>query len=389
MKALAITAVALKRFIRERSNLFFVFIMPIGIIILIGAQFGGGQTPRLGVYLPSDAGAVGQAIVTELEGVAAIDVVPVDGAQALRDGVALGTIALGLDIPAGLTARLDAGESPVVPIIGPAGGSVAAYAALINHAIAGASEGTAAVRFATARGATPEAAAAAVATVMPNVATIAVESTVEGQSLFAGMQNGFQLGATSQLILFMFVTGLTGAAALIQARRYGVTLRMMGTPTRPSEIIFGESLGRLAVVLVQGLYIIAVTAIVFGVAWGNILAAGLILLAFGAVATGAAMLFGALFSNDQQAAGIGVMVGLGVSALGGAMVPYEIFPAAMQTVARFTPHYWALDAFAEVQRRGGGVTDILPQLGILAAFALALLGLATLRMRATLGRSIA
>lgn len=187
----------------------------------------------------------------------------------------------------------------------------------------------------------------------------------------------------------MFVTGLTGAAALIQARRYGVTLRMMGTPTRPSEIILGEGLGRLAVVLVQGLYIIAVTAIVFGVAWGSMLAAALILLAFGAVATGAAMLFGALFSNDQQAAGVGVMVGLGVSALGGAMVPYEIFPAAMQTVAQFTPHYWALDAFAEIQRRGGGVADILPQLGVLAAYAAVLLGLATLRMRATLGRAIA
>lgn len=83
--------------------------MPIGIIILIGAQFGGGQTPRLGVYLPSDAGAVGQAIVTELEATPAIDVVPVASAEALRDGVALGTVALGLEIPAGLTARLDAG----------------------------------------------------------------------------------------------------------------------------------------------------------------------------------------------------------------------------------------------------------------------------------------
>jgi ABC-2 type transport system permease protein len=388
MKPLAIAAVALKRFVRDRSNLFFVFIMPLGIIILIGAQFGGDQVPRMGIHLPDDAGVVGEAIVAELEAIEAIDVVRRDSAEALRADVALGTVALGLDIPAGLTGRLAAGETLQVAIIGPAGVAITPFVAIINQAIAGAGEAAAAVRFATLRGATEAAATAAVAAVAPGIPTIAIETTTEGESLFEGLESGFQLGATSQLILFMFVTGLTGSAALIQARRYGVTLRMMGTPTPASQIILGEGLGRLGVVLVQGLYIIVVTAIVFQVEWGSLLAAALILLAFGAVATGAAMLFGSLFSNDQQAAGIGVMVGLGLSALGGAMVPYEIFPATMQTVAHFTPQYWALDAFAEVQRRGGGVVDILPQLGVLAAFAAALLGLATLRMRSTLGRSI-
>ncbi|MCW5714129.1 MAG: ABC transporter permease [Bauldia sp.] len=389
MKPLAIATVALKRFVRDRSNLFFVFIMPLGIIILIGAQFGGGQTPRMGIHLPADAGAIGEAIVAELETIEAIEVVRRDSAETLRADVALGTVALGLDIPAGLSDRLAAGETAQIAIVGPAGVAIAPYVAMINQAIAGASETTAAIRFATARGATPAAATAAVAAVAPTIPTIAIETTTEGESLFEGLESGFQLGATSQLILFMFVTGLTGAAALIQARRYGVTLRMMGTPTPASQIILGEGLGRLGVVLVQGLYIIVVTAIVFQVEWGSLLAAALILLTFGAVATGAAMLFGSLFSNDQQAAGIGVMAGLGLSALGGAMVPYEIFPATMQTIAHFTPQYWALDAFAEVQRRGGGVLDILPQLGVLAAFAAVLLGLATLRMRSTLGRSVA
>ena len=63
MKPLAIAAVALKRFVRDRSNLFFVFIMPLGIIILIGAQFGGDQVPRMGIHLPDDAGVVGEAVV--------------------------------------------------------------------------------------------------------------------------------------------------------------------------------------------------------------------------------------------------------------------------------------------------------------------------------------
>jgi ABC-2 type transport system permease protein len=101
------------------------------------------------------------------------------------------------------------------------------------------------------------------------------------------------------------------------------------------------------------------------------------------------MLFGTLFRNDQQAAGVGVVTGLGLAALGGCMVPIELFPPAMETVARFTPHAWALDAFAELQRRDGTLVDILPQLGVILAFAALLIGLATWRMRATLGTSTA
>jgi ABC-2 type transport system permease protein len=197
----------------------------------------------------------------------------------------------------------------------------------------------------------------------------------------------FEMGSTSQLILFMFLTGLTGSAALIQSRRYGVTRRMLATPTGALTIVTGEAFGRFAVVLIQGLYIVLATTLMFQIDWGNLLGAAAILLAFGAVGAGAAMLFGTLFRNDQQATGIGVVVGLGLGALGGGMVPIELFPPAMETVAHFTPHAWALDAFAELQRRDGTLVDILPQIGAILGFAVALIALATWRMRVTLGRS--
>ena len=43
MKVLAIGLSNIRRMLRERSNIFFVFIFPIAIILLIGAQFGGGD----------------------------------------------------------------------------------------------------------------------------------------------------------------------------------------------------------------------------------------------------------------------------------------------------------------------------------------------------------
>jgi ABC-2 type transport system permease protein len=93
------------------------------------------------------------------------------------------------------------------------------------------------------------------------------------------------------------------------------------------------------------------------------------------------MLMGATFRNDQQASGIGVMVALGLAALGGAMFPLDLFSPTMQRVAHITPHAWALDGYAELVRRGGNVVDIIPELGVLAAYAAGLLLLATWRLR--------
>jgi ABC-2 type transport system permease protein len=386
-RVIAITGVALKRFVRERANLFFVFILPIGIIILIGAQFGGGVTPQLGVHVPAGAGQVADSIIAALEESGEVELVRYGDREALIDAVALGIITAGVDLPDGLSARLTAGEDLAIELIGPAGQVLAGYEALLREAVTGAVQVERAIRFAVAEGAPRADAEAAVAELAAGITPILVETAEIGESLFQGVGGQFEIGSTSQLILFMFLTGLTGSAALIQSRRYGVTRRMLGTPTGAFTVVTGEAFGRFAVVLIQGLYIVLATTLMFQIDWGNLLGAAAILLAFGAVGAGAAMLFGTLFRNDQQAAGIGVVVGLGLAALGGCMVPIELFPSAMETVAHFTPHAWALDAFSELQRRDGTLVDILPQIGVILGFAAVLIALATWRMRATLGRS--
>jgi ABC-2 type transport system permease protein len=66
------------------------------------------------------------------------------------------------------------------------------------------------------------------------------------------------------------------------------------------------------------------------------------------------------------------------------MVPLEIFPDTMVTIAHFTPHAWGLDGFAELIRRGGTITSIATELAVLAGFAVALLALGAWRLRAKL-----
>jgi len=69
------------------------------------------------------------------------------------------------------------------------------------------------------------------------------------------------------------------------------------------------------------------------------------------------------------------------------MVPLEVFPPAMRTVAHVTPHAWAMDAFGDILGRGGGVGDVAVELGVLLAYAAVLLGVAVALFRRRLTAS--
>ena len=48
MKALWIAAANLRRTFRVRTNIFFVFVFPMVLILVLGATFGGSSSPRAG-----------------------------------------------------------------------------------------------------------------------------------------------------------------------------------------------------------------------------------------------------------------------------------------------------------------------------------------------------
>src|SRR5690606_2255281 len=215
---------------------------------------------------------------------------------------------------------------------------------------------------------------------------VTVTVTTTGEEIFPSGLNQFAPLAPSLLLLFVFLTSLTAALGVIQARRLGVVTRMLATPTPTGTVVAGEALGRFGVALAQGLIVIVGSGLLFGVDWGDPLGAAAVLLLFCGVGSGAAMLIGALFRNEGPALGVSLGLGLGLAAIGGLMVPLEVLGETAQTVARFTPQAWGYDAYAELVRHGAGVTDIAPQLGVLAGFAVGLFALGIWRLRHALTR---
>jgi ABC-2 type transport system permease protein len=367
MRVFGIAGVSLRRFLRSKENIFFVFGFPVLIILFIGLQFGGGVVSVLGVV--GDASTLRDEIVAETEAVG-FAVEMLDDAEAARQWVEKGWAQAAVIVPAD-----DPFDGPVVVDFIAREGFGYELLAPVDAAVARESQApTVASAIVATTGADADRVEADVeaATVDPT----GVETTLGGDGpLFGeGEIGAFDIGASSQLVLFTFLTSLSTSGYLILTRKLGVARRMLASPTRVGAIVAGETLGRYGIALVQALFIVFLTGLLFGVDWGDPIGAAALVGLFALVSTATGMLLGSLMQNDQAAGGIGVMLGIGLGALGGCMIPYEFFGETLQQISRFTPHNWALQGFRELLFRDGTLADITTQLAVLGAMAVVLLG---------------
>lgn len=383
---IAMTGAELRRFLRDRSNIFFVFIFPLLLVLVIGSQFGGGG-PSGNVTISATGGD--SALAQDLEDVLTDRGLSVRhaGADEARSAVARGRTDVAVFVPADPSEQTPEAASQIEFIAGSSGGAITT-AQEVRSAIGVVGLERSQVAALSGAGIEPDDAAGlleqAQALSQPQVE---VEDLDPLAGEFAGLGR-FDLGATSQLLLFTFLSTLAGSATLIQARREKVIARALSAPVSTTQVLVGQAAGRWVIAFSQGAYIMVATTVLFGVQWGNWGLSLLILAVFAAVAAGAAMVIGAMVDNEGAASGVGVGVGLVLAGLGGGMAPLEIFSDTMRQVAQLTPHAWAYEAYAEVQRHGGSLADIAPQLGVLVAMALGALALGVWALRRSVARAM-
>lgn len=382
MKAVWIGLVNLRRMFRVRANIFFVFVFPMVLILVLGATFGGSSTPRLGV-VDTGSGPLGAALLRQLEQTPHLKVVTVSDAAALLTQVGRGNLAAGVVIPPGYDAAARSGRGATVRYLAQENQSSQQLGQTVRGAVARQAALLGAALFAAGQHAVPDFSAglAEATRVSPAVPSVSVTQTTAGTSVFSRTLGQFDEGAWTELVLFLFLTALTGSVAIIETRRLGLSRRMLATPTAPITVIAGETVGRVLISCVQALVIILGSALLFGVSWGAPAGVVAVVILFALVGAGAGIFVGTLFRNEQQASAISLLLGLGLGALGGCMVPLEVFSPVLRRVAHITPQAWANDAFAKLVGHGASIAGILPQLGVLAAYAAALLALAAWRLR--------
>jgi ABC-2 type transport system permease protein len=371
-------SVVLRGVVRDRTALFFMLALPVAIIVIIGATFGGVQRLDIGV-VQRDHGVVADGVVGGLRSATGVRVHEYDSLESLRRAVRRNAIAAGILLPAGLD-RQAAGsaviEVPLVTntastaslparnivddVLGRMGGRVAAAALAVRATGAGFTDA-----FAAASGAARRS---------PGV----VVTTRDVGSGRAASVSRFSLTAPQNLVLFVFISAAASAAAIVRMRRGGVLRRALASPTSAAMLTAGVAAGWFALAVLQSLIIVVVGALVFGVDWGDPLAATALVAVYAAVGAGVGLLTGAVGRDADRVGAIAPVIGIVLGALGGCMIPLEIFPPTMRAIAHAVPQYWAVTAWQRLIFDGAGIAGIAAPIAVLALFAIVFLGLAGL-----------
>ncbi|MGO4340254.1 ABC transporter permease [Pedococcus sp. 2YAF34] len=384
MTAVTLAWTELRRAARDRTFLFFVLFLPFMVILLIGVTTSGFTQERVAV-VQADRSAMADALVAGLDAAPGLRVVGATtrdaGVQRLRSGEVTAVVL----VPAGFSSTLQSGGSVVVPVLTTGEvGSGGSTLTTIRSVVARQAATVQAAAFATrsVSGTFDQNHARALALQRESPAAGVRTEVVDSASSYLPL--GFSYSAPTMLVLFVFINATAGGAAIIQTRRLGIFSRALAAPVRPRDLVLGEGLCYLTLAVAQAALIVLVGGLVFGVNWGNPLAATVLVTVWCLVGTGAGLVSGTLFHTPEQASAIGPAVGIGFGMLGGCMWPLEIVPAGVRAAGHLTPHAWAVDAWVTLLSRGGGLSDILGPLAVLSAFAVALLGTATLRLRRSL-----
>ena len=355
---LAVASLGLRRFLRDRGNLFMAVVLPFLVIFLVGQSAGGAAASTIGVV--NSDGDVARRVLANLD----IDTraFGTRGAafRAVEDTEVSAAIVFHDDAPLEFLARTDVGRD--------------ARAAL-DDAVAEANQRLVIERQAAAAGADVAAVEAALATTPPVTTT----STRLGTTYWEGLDD-FESSALTQVVLFTVLAAMIASGLLVEERKSGMARRKATAPISINRLVAGETLGRFAIAGFQAALIVVVTAAVFSVGWGHPLLTIAVLALLAVIATGLGLIVASVFDSSASANGFAIMTGIVLGALGGAMAPVEIFPPTMQTIARATPHYWSIEAL-ESSMTGGSFNDVSGSLAMLLLMAAATLMAATLLHR--------
>lgn len=370
---LTVTSTELRRVLRDRVGLFFIVVLPILVIVVIGSSIGASGGPvRVGV-VDLDGSEASAALLDDLAAADGLVVVAVDDPEDLAVDVRLARIDAGLLLPPGFGDRLAAGTAVELDmVVDPSRASSTTARTSVGAALDRFGAERSASDFASTQASVPPAGAdaAAAGALEAQVPTqVRVVEVGEG-GLAAG--SPYRYPAAANLVLFTFITSLAVAGVIVESRSLGVTRRVLAGPVAPSTLVVGYATSRFLLALLQGLVVVVAGAALFGVPWGDPLAVAALLVSFSAVAAAAAVLIGAIATTAEQTQSFGIPAGIAMGMLGGALWPLELVPEWLRRLGHLTPHAWAMDGWIAVVFDGAGVSGIALELAVLAAFGIGL-----------------
>jgi ABC-type Na+ efflux pump permease subunit len=189
----------------------------------------------------------------------------------------------------------------------------------------------------------------------------------------------YKLLVPSFLVMFAFFLVLTMGWLFVAERRQGTMKRLCAAPLTKAQILLGKLIPCFALSLFQGFFLLGAGKLIFGLDFGpDSLWLVPVVVSTSLAAMGLAILVAALAQTETQVAIYGTLLVMVLAGLSGALMgDRSLMSDTLQTITRFTPHAWALDAYRELLIVPGPRPDIVAQAcGVLAAFGLGFVCLA-------------
>jgi ABC-2 type transport system permease protein len=167
-------------------------------------------------------------------------------------------------------------------------------------------------------------------------------------------------------IMFLMFTLTATSSSLFDERRSGVLMRMLTSPVSRTQILWNKYLFNMSLGIIQLLFLFIFGWMMFHVdIFSNFLNLMLVIIAASVACTALGMLIAAFSQTRQQANGLGTLLILSMSAIGGAWFPTSFMPSTIQFFSKLTVVYWSIEGFMEVLWRGVGFSSIALHLAVL------------------------
>jgi len=168
------------------------------------------------------------------------------------------------------------------------------------------------------------------------------------------------------MVFYTFFTGAASAQSILQEEEEGTLSRLFTTPTPRSAILGGKFLSIFAILVVQVIALLVVSAFVFEIDWGEPLPVTLVSLGLIVVAASFGIFVTSLLKDTQQ---VGIIYG-GVMTVAGMLGMSSVFTGGasgpMDTVSLVVPQGWGVRAW-RLLLEGGGLRDVLPTVAVMLA----------------------
>ncbi len=197
-------------------------------------------------------------------------------------------------------------------------------------------------------------------------------SLIMGQ---VGQACAYQQNVPGYAVTFVFFVAGYVSSAIHEEKAWGTFRRLLSTPVSRAALLGGKLLSAFIVGILQVGVTFSVGALVFALDPGRDWIA-LVLLTVTLAATAATM---GLAAAALRISGKALTPALIILALvGGCIFPLDAMPA-LRSISLAVPHSWALSGYQDLMARGQGLAQVLPEIGVLVAFALVSLMIAVRR----------